>query len=134
MNVSITIVRAIVDELQRRGVPPSEACDRAGFDPEELADATARISVARYERGVSAALALSSDPALGLHVAWSAPAGALHVVGHLLVNCATMRDAVDQFFRFSPLILEGTRWSLREEADRAHFVYGQQLVAGLQHA
>jgi AraC-like DNA-binding protein len=134
MNVSITIVRAIVDELQRRGVPPAAACMRAGFDPDELADATSCIPVARYERAVSAALDLSSDRALGLHVAWSAPAGALHVVGHLLVNCATMRDAIDQFFRFSPLILEGTRWSLWEQGDHAHFVYAQQLVAGLEHA
>jgi AraC-like DNA-binding protein len=134
MNVSITIVRAIVDELQRRGVPPAEVCARAGFEPEELADATARISVPRYESAVSAALELSSDPALGLHVAWSAPAGALHVVGHLLVNCATMRDAIGQFFRFSPLILEGTSWSLEEEDDRARFVYAQQLVVGTAHA
>jgi AraC-like DNA-binding protein len=134
MNVSITIVRAIVDELQRRGVAPSEACACAGFDAEELADATARIPVARYERAVSAALDVSADPSLGLHVAWSAPAGALHVVGHLLVNCGTMRDAIDQFFRFSPLILQGTRWSLWEEGEHAHFVYAQQLVAAPEHA
>jgi AraC-like DNA-binding protein len=134
MNVSITIVRAIVDELQRRGVPPAEVCARAGFEPEELADATARISVERYEKAVSAALALSSDPALGLRVAWSAPAGALHVVGHLLVNCESMRDAIDQFFRFSPLILEGTSWSLSEDGDLARFVYAQQLVAAPEHA
>jgi AraC-like DNA-binding protein len=134
MKVSITIVRAIVDELRRRGVAEAEVLARAGIDPEELADAAARIPVARYEQAVSAALALSSDTALGLHCAWSAPAGALHVVGHLLVNCGTMRDAIDQFFRFSPLILEGTSWRLWEEGELAHFVYAQQLVAAPEHA
>src|SRR5215472_8197833 len=95
MRVSITIIRAIVDELRRRGVRETDLLELAGIDPEELADATSRIPVACYERAVSAALSLASDPSLGLQVAWAAPAGALHVVGHLLVNCPTMRDAIE---------------------------------------
>lgn len=134
MRVSITIVRAMVDELRRRGIAEADILGMAGIDPEELADATARVSVERYEQVVSSALSLSADRALGLHVAWAAPAGAMHVVGHLLVNCPTIRDAIQQFFRFSSLILEGTRWDLWEEGDDAHFVYAQQLVAAPDHA
>jgi AraC-like DNA-binding protein len=87
-----------------------------------------------YERAVSSALAISADPALGLRVAWAAPAGALHVVGHLLVNCPTMRDAIAQFFRYSSLILDGTRWELQEEEEEARFVYAQQLVVAPENA
>jgi AraC-like DNA-binding protein len=134
MRVSITIVRAIIDELRRRGIAEAEILGQAGIDPEELADATSRISVERYEQAVASALALSADRALGLRVAWAAPAGALHVVGHLLVNCPTMRDAIAQFFRFSSLILEGTRWELWEDEEDAHFVYAQQLVTSPDHA
>jgi len=134
MNVSITIVRAIVDELLRRDVAAERFLAAAGISQAELADATASIDVMRYERAVDAALALSADPSLGLHVAWSAPAGALHVVGHLLVNCGTIREGIDQFFHFAPLILEGTKWSLHEEEDTARFVYAQQLVAAPEHA
>jgi AraC-like DNA-binding protein len=134
MNVSITIVRAIVDELQRRGLSSAAFSAHAEIDLAELADATSRITVERYERAAAAALSLSGDPAIGLHAAWSAPAGALHVVGHLLVNCGSMRDAIEQFFHFAPLILEGTRWRLREEDLEAHFVYEQQSVTDAEHA
>jgi AraC-like DNA-binding protein len=134
MRVSITIIRAIVDELRRRGVAEAEILHLAGIEPEELADATSRISVERYEQAVASAISLASDRALGLRVAMAAPIGALHVVGHLLVNCPTMRDAIAQFFRFSPLILDGTRWELWEDEEDAHFVYSQQLVTSPDHA
>jgi AraC-like DNA-binding protein len=125
MNVSITIVRAIVDELRRRGISSAEYCERSSVSRAELDEATSRIPVERYEKALAAALALSADPALGLHAAWAAPAGALHVVGHLLVTSVTMREAIEHFFQFAPLILEGSRWSLQESDEQAHFVYEQ---------
>ena len=45
-----------------------------------------------------------------------------------------LRSPIDQFFRFSPLILEGTRWTLHEEGEEASFVYAQQLVAAPEPA
>src|SRR5690348_17343777 len=103
MYLSIHIVRAMVEELVRQDVALPVICERLGVEPEELADASLRVPLERCNRAVAEACKLSNTPAFGLHVGASAPIGALHVVGHVLASCASTREAVQLFERYSAL-------------------------------
>jgi AraC-like DNA-binding protein len=123
MYLSIALIRAIVDELVRQGFPLPTVCARAGLDAAELADAAARVPIQRGSRVVATAVELSKTPAIGLHVGESAPIGALHIVGHLLYSCATMREAILLFQRYSALVFEGAGFRLVEDSEHGRFVY-----------
>lgn len=128
MYVSIAIVRAILDSLRQQGVATPEFCSRIGLQPEEFSDPTHRLPVNRVDSIVRAAIAVTGDPALGLHVGESAPVGALHVVGHLLANSGSLREAIQLYVRYAPLIVESSRWRLVEQGDDARFLYEQPPV------
>lgn len=128
MHVSVGIVRAIAAELSDRGIEPARFCAEAGMDPNELDDACQFVTVQAFDRVANAALKLSGDPALGLHVGANAPARSLHVVGQMLLSCRTMRDAISAYGKFSPLILPESKWTLREGPELAHYVYEHLLL------
>ena len=129
MYVSVSAVRAVVDELQRQGIPSSTLCEAAGVTAAELGEATLRLPIDRYNRIVRSARALSTTPALGLRVGAAAPPGALHVVGYILGTCCTLREAFAQFLQYSALIKEGADWQIVEEGDRARFIYAHDVIA-----
>src|SRR5262245_35372384 len=114
MHVSVALIRAFADGLHRLGVPADRYCAEAGFELARLSDPTEMVSVGEYGRLLEAARQLSGDPAFALRVGESAPTGALHTVGYLLINCPTMRDAIAQFVAHAVLIYEDARWQLRE--------------------
>jgi AraC-like DNA-binding protein len=123
MYVSITLVRALVDELQRQGISLRELCTRADVSPTELAESSLRLGIDRYNRVVRSARELSTIPSFGLRVGASSPAGALNVVGYILAVCGTIREAFQNFLQYSSLVKEAARWQLIEEGDVARFVY-----------
>jgi AraC-like DNA-binding protein len=129
MYVSISIVRAIVDELKKQGLDAGALCARLEVASSELAESTSRLPIDRYDRILRAARAISSTPALGLRVGTSAPVGALPVVGFILTTCGTIREAFEHFLHYSPLIKEGARWRIVEEGEHARFVYEHDVIA-----
>jgi len=129
MYVSIAMVRVICAELHRQGVAEAAFCALAGIDRADLADPTLLLPVGRYDQIVRLAGHLTRDPDLGLHVGESAPSGGAHVVGHILYNCASVRDAIALFIRYAPLVIEGSRLALREEPDAARAIYGHPDIA-----
>jgi AraC-like DNA-binding protein len=67
------------------------------------------------------ALGLSPDPAIGLRAGERASVATLQVVGHVLLSCHSLRDAIGSFMRYQGLIIDGAHFTLREEGERATF-------------
>jgi AraC-like DNA-binding protein len=130
MYVSIAMVRVIAAELRRQGVGEARFCTFAGLRRDELADPTTLIPVARYDDIVRCARRLSGDLDLGLHVGEALqPSGFAHVVGLILFNASTVRDAIALFIRYAPLVIEDARLSLREERGTAIASYAHPSIA-----
>jgi AraC-like DNA-binding protein len=123
MYLSINIVRGVVDELVHEGYSIDQVCAETGLSPSELADANFRLPLPRSNQVIGAACRMARAPALGLRVGAKTPMGALHVVGHILMSCATMREAIEMFRRYSALVFEGGGFSLVETGDEGRFVY-----------
>jgi AraC-like DNA-binding protein len=128
MSVSITLVRALVEEVVRAGADPDAYLAAAGFDRALLDEPSARVDVAVYDRLDELALDLTGDPALGLHMAERARLAAFHVVGHLSSHCKTARQALRALTRYRRLLSDAEPPTLTEQGDTAtvtwHFVRG----------
>jgi len=119
MDVSVTLVRSLFEELARNGDDPAPLLARAGVDLDLLDDPNARLDAATYDRLHELALELTGDPALGLHMAEHVQLTAFHVVGFLTVHCRTLRQAIELFARYRQLLSHCEPPRLREEGGRA---------------
>jgi AraC-like DNA-binding protein len=129
MYVSIAMVRVLCAELHRQGIAEATFCSLAGIARADLGDPTLLLPVGRYDQIVRLARRLTSDPDLGLHVGESAPSGGAHVVGHILYNSSSVRDAIALFIRYAPLVIEGARLALREDPCAARAIYAHPEIA-----
>jgi AraC-like DNA-binding protein len=122
-TVSISLVRALVEQLERMGIAPSLFAERAALSLSELEDPARRIDLSSYDRAHLAALELSSDPALGLHLGEHAPLAAFNVVGPLTAHCRTLRECIEVALRYYPLVADVAAPELEEEGASVRIVY-----------
>jgi len=125
MYVSIALARAVVSEVERRGKGVEQLLERAELPAWRFDDPRGELAMADYERLILAALDLMDDPSAGLLAGYHAPAGAAHLVGFVLVNSRTLRDALTLFQRYASLVVEGVDWRLVEDDDVARFGFVQ---------
>jgi AraC-like DNA-binding protein len=117
--VSAAILRSVQSALLEQGIAPEER----GLLPALPSAPESKVPWSECMHRLSVALELSPDPALGLMAGEHATVSALHVVGHMLISCQSLRQATEAFMRFSPLIIQGARFALREDGERAAFVF-----------
>ncbi|MET0591186.1 MAG: AraC family transcriptional regulator, partial [Polyangiaceae bacterium] len=122
-TVGISLVRAVVQEFERTGCDIDALSQRAGFDRSMLDDPYARLDSDRYYRLHRAALDLSGDPALGLHMAEHASVGSFSLVGHMAAHCRTIREVLDIYLRYYKIVADVSPPHLIEEGDRAQILY-----------
>ena len=105
MAVSIAMVRFLLPVVERLGVRASELLAAASIEPERLDDPNAQVTPAEYERFRQAAIALSGDEALGLHLVDHTRSAVFAVVGHMTEHAATLRQRIETLAKYSRIIL-----------------------------
>lgn len=131
MYVSVAVVRAILGELERQGIAGDWLLEACGITSDHLADPAAQLPIADYKRVVEEAVARSAIPATGLKAGWHAPTGAAHLIGFILVNSRTLRDAIRAFMRYSSIVLEDAEWTFVEAEEEASFGFVHPHVNGV---
>lgn len=119
MEVSIVLVRVLAGAVERAGASRERFLEQAGIDPGWLEDGSVRLPAAHYGRAIDAALAVSGDPALGLHLGEQLRAMMFDVVGPLLEHTTTLRELFDALDRYSKLLAPGQPPMLKEQDDSA---------------
>lgn len=120
MRVSILLMRALVEAVQSIGVPRDRFLAEAGIDEARLQSCTDRLTLEEYERVKAAALTVSGDPALGLHIAERAHSSDFDLLGHLLHHATTLRHALQTLTRYVDIMcVDPVSCTLTESGDRA---------------
>lgn len=119
VQVSILMVRALLGAVERAGGSRARFFERAGIDPRAIEDSELRLAAADYLRALDAALEVSGDPALGLHMGEQARSVMFDVLGPLVERAATLRQSIETAGRYSRLMAVGHEPELREEGERA---------------
>jgi len=83
------------------------------------------------EADVSAAIEVTGDEDLGLHLGERSDPAHIGVVGYLLRASTNAREAVDQVQRYGRLIADGLQIELREKGD--HIVLAQRFEGYVPH-
>lgn len=112
-------VRALVAAVEAAGGTREQLLAQAGLSAAELERADARISFDQYGSARRAALIVSADPALGLHMGERANVGAFDVLGYLAEHGSTLRDALHMIIRYARIIMDGQQQELLETGDSA---------------
>lgn len=112
-------MRALVEVLERAGVPRHDFLKKAGVAERRLSDGDERFSLAEFDGIQHLALDLTGDEALGLHLAEHASEAAFAVVGHLVSLAPTLRDALELISQFGSLLFGDTHQVVEEHVDVA---------------
>lgn len=123
MSVSVTLVRALVEEVARAGRDSDAFLRAAQLEPAILANPDARLPYARYHSAQELAVDLTGDAALGLHMGERASLSAFNMIGFLCAHCSTLRQAVSTLSRYRRLLFDVEAPELLEEGDRATLRY-----------
>ncbi len=123
VSLAISLVRNLVDAVERAGVDVDEYLARAGFPREMLADADARVDIPVYDRLTELAIEMTGDPALGLHMGEHASMASYHMVGQVAAQCRTIREVLEVIYKFYRLVADVPAPQLVEERDKVRIVY-----------
>lgn len=113
------VTRALASAVEHAGVDRALFLAEVGIDPEVFADTQARISLDEHRRAVRTAYKLTGDPAFGLHVGERLGMSSFDVLGHLVEQSSSLRDALLTAVRYSGFVSEGPRVELEERKDAA---------------
>jgi AraC-like DNA-binding protein len=117
LSVSIFLVRAVLEVAERSVGARADLRARIPLDWRRLEEPESRVEFEQFEQVLSAAVAVTGDDALGLHVAELMPEGAIDLLGHLAAHAPTMRQAVESAARFVSLAMDGLLVTVRDEGD-----------------
>lgn len=123
MSISISLVRTLIEAVERAGVSPTRFIEAAQLDRALLDDPGARLDLPSYDRLQELALDMTGDPALGLHMGDSQSLSAFQVVGFLASHCRTIREGLDVFFRYHRIVSDCPASYLIERGDESVLIY-----------
>lgn len=126
-SVAAGYVRTLLDALrdQRTAQPVSaeQVLREAGLSPALLDTPEGRLPHDAVSAIWLAALRLTGDGNLGLHVGEQVRPGSFDALGHLLMSCETLREAAVQADRFAPLVGGGGHFAARPEGADIRLLY-----------
>lgn len=124
MSVSILLVRGTVEAVIAAGVSREELLGAANFELARLDDVDGRVGVEELDRVQTAALDLTGDVALGLHLGERASAAAYDMVAYLTSHATTLREGIESFLRFERILTDTAGSELAEGRDVATLKIG----------
>src|SRR5688500_15806107 len=97
MALSIMLLHALIEAVELAGVARNDLLRAAQIDPRRLDDIDGRLDRDEYDRVQTAALDLTGDEALGLHMGERVTNRAFDVLADLATHAPTLRDAFQNF-------------------------------------
>src|SRR5262249_5315496 len=97
----------VVEDLKRRGVHSDDLLKEVGLKRIDVADPDARISYAAVLRLIERAATVLDGPSLGLRLCAAYEARGSGLLGFVVLNSATLKDAFDNLQRYFRVIGDG---------------------------
>jgi AraC-like DNA-binding protein len=108
------VVRALVNAVERTGLPRCEFLCAAGLDAQQLDAAEARVPIGEVHRVGELALDFTGDPALGLHWAeWLTPSS-FAPISYLIAQSVNLSHGFASLAQFGKLLSDEPGYELLE--------------------
>ena len=123
MNLSIMHLYALVEGVEPAGVGARELLEAAGIEPSRLDDVDGRLDRVEYDRVQTAALDLTGDEALGLHLGERVSVRPFDVIADLASHAPTLREALQSCTRFHRIMCDAPDTAVYERSGTATLHY-----------
>lgn len=110
-------LRVLVEAVESAGVPGERYLREAGLTHAQLEDSHTLLTRSEYRRALRAALTTSENPALGLHMGEHVGTATLGVLGYLIEQSGSLRDALQTAARYTRIMTQGPCVEVDEEGD-----------------
>jgi AraC-like DNA-binding protein len=109
-----TLVRLAYRGLVNLGVDADEVLRRSGLDPSELYQANLRTKFSGQPRFWKAAVELSGDPCIGLHLGEQMPVYKGQILEYLFLSSPTFGDGLNRVLNYQRLISDALHGQVSE--------------------
>jgi AraC-like DNA-binding protein len=109
-----TLVRLAYRGLVNLGVDADEVLRRSGLDPSELYQANLRTKFSGQPRFWKAAVELSGDPCIGLHLGEQMPVYKGQILEYLFLSSPTFGDGLNRVLNYQRLISDALHGQISE--------------------
>jgi hypothetical protein len=123
VSTAASLIRAVKNAAAQRGVRAEALLLRAGIDPAIFDDRDARVPTPAYLEALRAGGELARDPCFGLTVAGAMDGAAFGALAFVMASCATLREALHRFARYTRLLCDELRVDVIERGSSASIVY-----------
>ena len=121
MNVSVVVARAVLARVEQSGADVERWLRPLSLDRSAFADVQQMLSPAQWDLLLLSAMRHLQDPTLGLTIGFEDSLSALHLFGWMLQSARSLRESLDLFVRYSPLLAEGIRAELVHCGETSRF-------------
>lgn len=121
-TISADMIRLLLKYASGSGMDDREILSSAGLDPHVLDNARARIPAQVFDRLWDEVSIRSGDDNFGLHFAQAYhPISSGHILFAVMLNCGTVRSAIEKFCKYHNLMNDAVRPRLEIKEDAAMF-------------
>lgn len=117
VTVKASLLQGLDDFLRRRGVDHRSVLAASGVSSDTIEQKFADITFSQFAAVLECAAEQSRDPCLGLEWAEEIPAGGAGLFGYLVLNAATLRDALRNLVHYARLLTNPVDATFSEDAD-----------------
>ena len=128
-SVSLDLPRLLLKYAAGAGIDAAQACQQIGLDAAALQAPEGRMSFDQFNALWEAVACRANDSNFGLHFGESTPGySGGHLLFAVMVNCATLGEALERFCRYHSLLADQAPPELHDEGQRLVFTFGQALI------
>ncbi len=120
--ISISYVKLLVETLSQLKADYKKVFLKASFDEKRLDNPDEYISTQEHVELIQAAIEVSQNSALGIHLGKNTQVGTFQLLGYLCLNSKTLREAFDSFRKFASL-LSNMKQHFQVEGDEFTYFY-----------
>lgn len=121
-TIAITCISTLFKILETNGVDTEKFLSQSGLDPSIRKLPESRLTWETVQMLTQRAVQITGDENFGLHQG-EAMIGFSNILGHILINCQTVGEAVEKFVKYHKMCDEGSRVSIEMEGKYLLYKY-----------
>ena len=121
--------RTFLETLAEMGLDTTRLLEQVDLDANQVYDPDARIPARFQEDLWEHAARYAGDPHFGLHVGEKSTLGRWGLVEYILMNSATVEEALENVIRFWRLVIDGKMVTLARDDGTARFTFDASLFS-----